>query len=138
MADRSSSTEATQKRPSILDSFNESLEKSGAEGMQAIQEAAGEVQGEEANVKGGMEKPSEKIAERIGEKGEKRDFGSGGAITSDDDDQAVIITPTGKVVFPPKQIMVNKVVSVIRREIKTEMKKAAQLEKKLVTGNAKD
>lgn len=141
MATTHDSAEAVKNKPKALealDSIERQESQSALEGMQVVQATAGEVQGEVADIMGGMEKPSE----TIGETGEKRDIGTrGGAVASDDDDdddQQVTIAGVGQVKFPPQPLMVKKVVKAIRKEIKVEMKHAAKLEKKLATGNAKD
>jgi len=134
------SKDAAPVKPTLsssVDSFiSKKKEERGVEGARQVQQASDEVQGEVADVMGGMEKPSDDISERKESKsdGDIKARGDGGG-KGDDDGTGTTVTIKA---LPPEAIMVRKVRTAVRLQIKMEWKKAQRLKKNLTRGGAQD
>lgn len=139
MAHQNNHPEANHKQPTITESVDDLIHKKQAEKESEVSSSAKEkmadIQGEVAEVMGGVEKPSEKISERKGESGEKGDLKGG--IKGDDDDQVQAISYSIKdYTFPSEEVMVRKIRSAITAQIKLEWKKAKKASSQLGTGES--
>jgi len=138
MAPHDRNPEAHVKKTTAKESVDRFIKDTKEKKSQAeVSEQLAGTQEGVAEVMAGMEKPKEKISERKGESGEKGDIRGGGAVTSDDDDQAQAIAAGLKdYQFPSEIVMVKKVRTAIQAQIKVEWKKAMGLKGKLNSGGA--
>lgn len=119
--------EAPVKKPSISESVDSMIQKNKAEKDAAISASAeAKMAGIQEDVEAivGMEKPSEKISEKKGESGEKGDL-KGGGLASDDDEEEIqnIKYSIKDYSFPSEEVMVKKIRTAIKLQIKEEWKK---------------
>ncbi len=132
MADPLKSAEAEKKKPDGLGSVDALIRSKeaerGREGAQVVHEAAADVQNEIAELVGGA------ISEKAREQKEPRDFGGQGAAAQGI--QSAAAAGASSSALPEQGVMVELVVKAIRKEIDSEMTRAALLYKKLETGGA--
>ncbi len=137
--DTNQNPEAPIKKLTITESvdglINKKKSEKAAEGEAAVQQSAEGIKGEVADVIGGAEKPKEVVSEKKGESGQKGDLKGGGQ--KDDEDRQIAAHIQG-ITLPTEEIMIKKVRTAIKVQIKHEMKKAKKLEKNLVTGSAQE
>ena len=131
-------TEAAHKKPTVKDSVESLIERKKSEREAKVAESvsekmAGTKEGV-AEVMAGMEKPKEKVSEREGETGEMGDLkGGAGAIT----DEAIAMAAAMKdYIFPSEIVMIKKIRTAIKAQIKIEMKKARKFQSSLNAGEA--
>ena len=138
--DTNQNPEAEPKKPTVTESVDGLISKKkserAAEGEAAVQQSAEGIKGEVADVIGGAEKPKEVVSEKKGESGQKGDLKGGGQ--KDDDEDRQIAAHIQGITLPTEEIMIKKVRTAIKVQIKHEMKKAKKLEKNLVTGSAQE
>jgi len=109
-----------------------------AEGRQAVLQSAEGTQTEVSDVMAGVEAPREGISEKKGESGEKGDITGGGQSTAGgQQDQGAIAMATRRG-LPSEEIMIKKIRTAIKAQIKLEIQKAKKLEKHLATGSAQE
>lgn len=132
--------EAEPKKPTVTESVDGLISKKKAEkaseGANVVQQSAEGIKGEVADVMGGVDKPKEVISEKKGESGEQGDL-KGGGQKGDDDSQQIAAKIQG-ITLPTEEIMIKKVRTAIKVQIKYEMKKAKKLEKNLASGSAQE
>jgi len=130
------------KKPSISESVDGLISKKKTErdnkSASVVQESAAGVQGEVADIMGGAEGMRETVSERVGESGEKGDIKGSSGVQGDDDDTNQVIAQIQDFHLPSEVVMVRKVRTAIKLQIKYEMKKALKLSKNLGGGNAQE
>ncbi len=107
------------------------------EGHEAVMQSAEGVQSEVADVMSGVEAPKEVVSEKKGESGERRDISGGGQMQDDRKAQAAAAFAARRG-LPREEIMIKKIRTAIKTQIKQELKKASRLKKNLSTGSAQE
>ncbi|MDH5597286.1 MAG: hypothetical protein OEY44_04220 [Candidatus Peregrinibacteria bacterium] len=128
------------KKPTQTEAVEDLISKKqaekAAEGMRVVQESAAGIQSEVAEVMGGVEAPKEKISERKGESGEQGDIkASSGQATAAAQQLAASMQRRA---LPTHEIMIKKIRTAIKVQIKEEVKKAKKLSKHLDQGSAEE
>ncbi len=138
--DTNQNPEDAQKKPTITESVDGLISKKKSEkadeGTAAVQQSAEGIKGEVADVMGGAEKPKEVVSEKKGESGQKGDLKGGGQ--KGDDDNLQTASQLRGITIPTEEVMIKKVRTAIKIQIKHEMKKAKKLEKNLSSGSAQE
>lgn len=130
------------KKPSEVETVDKLISKKKtekqAEGREAVRQKAEGVQTEVADVMTGVEAPKEVVSEKKGESGEKGDISGGGGQQQSDQKAQAQAAFAARRGLPTQEIMIKKIRTAIKAQIKLELKKAKGLKKNLSTGSAQE
>ncbi len=139
MASSNNHPEVKQQKESATESVDHLIGKNHAEKQAKVSESVSRkrsgTQEEISEVMAGAEKPSEKVSERAGEKGEGKGPVKRKQTTSDEGDQTGDFQFTLKDYhFPSEIVMVQKIRTAIKAQIKLELRKAKKFQGQLGNG----
>ncbi len=139
MAYKNDKSEVAHKKPTTTESVDNLIRKKQVEQQSDVSEStsgkmAG-VQEEVSEIITGVEKPSEKVSKKAGEKGKKARIRKK-SVQDDDDDIQAISAGLKDYHFPSEVVMVQRIRTALKLQIKLEWSKATKLQGNLGSGGA--
>ena len=139
MAHKNDKAEVVRKKPTATESVDNLIGKKQAEKQVEVSEStSGKMAGvreEVSEIITGAEKPSEKVSKRAGEKGKKAGIKKK-STQGDDDDAQAISAALKDYHFPSEVVMVQRIRTAVKLQIKLEWNKATKLQGNLGSGGA--